>query len=170
VHELAPFGNAMVTMKLDGATLRRILERAVGGEWVPYTPEQAHEMSRRLGGKRLVRGLNPGRKKTGFLLMHGLSYRFDAGRPEGSRIASIDVGAKPLDDTRLYTIVCSNYLAAGGDGFPEFKDGRDVEVHPLIDREVITRYLGRHRPLTDQPPRTVWNLANQIEPPTVAGP
>ena len=50
-----------------------------------------------------------------------MEYTFDASKPSGHRIVSIDVGGKPLDMQREYKLVTRYYMVQGGDGFSSLR-------------------------------------------------
>lgn len=70
--------------------------------------------------------------------MQGLSYRIDPTRPEGDRVQDIRRNGRPLDLQASFTLVCNNYRAAGGGGFPHLAGAEVVwrsseEVASMID-------------------------------------
>jgi 5'-nucleotidase len=100
VLALLPFDNRVVKLQVTGATLRAALEHGVG---------------------RTAEDSEPGR----FPQVSGLRLKFDASRPVGSRMVSITVSGKPLDNTRAYTLATTTYLAIeGGDDYNMFKGAR----------------------------------------------
>jgi 2',3'-cyclic-nucleotide 2'-phosphodiesterase/3'-nucleotidase len=58
--------------------------------------------------------------------MAGLSYRIDPTRPEGERVVDVRFGGRPIDPVREFTLVCNNYRAAGGGGFPHLAEAERV--------------------------------------------
>jgi 5'-nucleotidase len=95
-----PFKNKVVKLELTGATLREVLEHGLA---------------------RSAEDAEPGR----FPQVSGMRFSFDATRPAGSRIVSLTVNGKPLDEKRKYTIAASDYVAIdGGDGYSVFKKAR----------------------------------------------
>lgn len=102
VLSMLPFNNDVVKLELTGKTLREVLEHGVA---------------------RSAEDSEPGR----FPQVSGLSFKFDAARPAGSRVTEISVGGKPLDENKTYTLVTSAFLAtAGGDGYTMFNDAKVV--------------------------------------------
>ncbi len=70
--------------------------------------------------------------------MQGLSYRIDPTRPEGDRVQDIRRNGRPLDLQASFTLVCNNYRAAGGGGFPHLAEAEVIwrsseEVASMID-------------------------------------
>jgi 5'-nucleotidase len=100
VLSILPFKNKVVKVELSGATLRQVLEHGVA---------------------RSAEDAEPGR----FPQVSGVQFTFDATRPPGSRIISLTVNGKPLDEKRNYTLAASDYVAIdGGDGYAMFKGTR----------------------------------------------
>jgi len=101
VLSILPFENTLVKVRLTGAHIKRLLEHGVS-----------------------VAGQEDGR----FPQVSGLSFTYDAGRPVGSRIISIEIGDKPIEQDKSYTMAANAYLLGGGDGY-DFK-GAEVMVKP----------------------------------------
>lgn len=75
---------------------------------------------------------NPG----GFLQVSGLRYAID-----GNRLAAATVKGKPIDPERGYSIVTSDFLAEGGDGYDMLKDlGDKVATRCLISDVLIDAF------------------------------
>jgi 2',3'-cyclic-nucleotide 2'-phosphodiesterase (5'-nucleotidase family) len=96
-----PFGNVTVLIELSGADLLAALENGVSD----------------------VEGA-AGR----FPQVSGMSYRYDAGRPAGSRIVAVLVGGAPLELDRVYRLATNEYVLGGGDGYAALARGK-----PIID-------------------------------------
>jgi 5'-nucleotidase len=100
VLSMLPFKNKVVKVELSGATLRQVLEHGVA---------------------RSAEDAEPGR----FPQVSGVKFTFDASRSPGSRIVSLTVNGKPLDEKKNYTLAASDYVAIdGGDGYAMFKGTR----------------------------------------------
>ncbi|HEY8185849.1 MAG TPA: 5'-nucleotidase C-terminal domain-containing protein [Pyrinomonadaceae bacterium] len=125
VLSLLPFKNKVVKVEVPGAILRQALEHGVA---------------------RSAEDAEPGR----FPQVSGVKFAFDATRPPGSRIVSLEVNGKPLDEKRNYTVAASDYVAIdGGDGYAMFNGARllipreraqfdsDVLQAALIAKKVI---------------------------------
>jgi len=77
----------------------------------------------------------------------GLTVRYDAARPVGSRITSVSVGGKPLVPQQVYRVATNDFLAAGGDEYTTFlKGSRIVYGGPL--REAVLAYLKKYSPVS----------------------
>lgn len=108
-----PFNNQLVTLALTGADLRAALENSV---WL--VGKDAGRFAQ-ISGARIV-------------------VRRDA--VPGSRLVSIEVGGKPLDDAKLYKLATIDFLARGKDGYVALARGKplvsDLEG-PLLTNVII---------------------------------
>jgi len=98
-----PFGNVTVKLEMTGAMIRQALENGVS---------QIEKAAGR------------------FPHVSGMTYEMDASKPAGSRILSVKVAGKPLDDSATYTLATNNYMANGGDGYTVLKKAK-VLIGPL---------------------------------------
>jgi 5'-nucleotidase len=115
-----PFGNTLVLMDLTGAQLRALLEQ----QWA--RPAASGD--------------------TVLQVSNGFSYRWDASQPKGSRVVagSVKLNGAPLDDAKRYRIVANNFLAEGGDNFPEFAKGVNRVDTGILDLDALLDYLGKN--------------------------
>lgn len=109
-----PFGNTLVVMDLTGAQIRRILEN----QWKEGSAN----------GSMLQ-------------VSNGFSYRWDASKPVGSRVLGMTLEGQPVEDAKTYRIVANNFLAEGGDNFPDFAKGSNRLETGLLDLDAFTDYL-----------------------------
>ncbi len=130
VLSILPYANAVVKIKVTGATLRKALEHAVS----------------KSGGNS-----EPG----GFLQISGLRISFDTTKPAGSRVVEVTVGGKPLEDKKSYTLATTTFIALdGGDGFEMFKGSQvllkpeEAQTAPNILKNAI-RSVSSIAPVTD---------------------
>jgi 5'-nucleotidase len=120
-----PFGNVIVTREITGATLHAMLEHSVAA--IP---------------------LANGR----FLQISGFRFTYDASRPAGSRIASVqlDDGTPIMADGTVYTLATNDFVNVGGDGYTMLADGqgvtREVMAEVVLDH---IRNLGTIAPVLD---------------------
>ncbi|PWB89200.1 bifunctional metallophosphatase/5'-nucleotidase [Methylocystis sp. MitZ-2018] len=108
-----PFNNQLVTLALTGADLRAALENAV---WL--IGKDAGRFAQ-ISGARIV-------------------VRREA--VPGSRLVSIEVGGKPLDDTKLYKLATIDFLARGKDGYVALARGKPLVSNlegPLLTNVII---------------------------------
>ena len=54
--------------------------------------------------------------------MAGLSYRIDPTRPVGQRVLDVRVRGRSIDLHERFTLVCNNYRAVGGGGYPHLAE------------------------------------------------
>ena len=131
VLSILPFENHIVKVEVKGAILRAALEYGVS---------------------RVVEDKEAGQ----FPQVSGLAFVFDERRPAGSRILSVTVAGRPLDDTKTYTLASNAYVIGGGDGYKMFRGARyllepeegPVEATVLMDaiaaaKEIAPRTDGR---------------------------
>ncbi|MEN3277044.1 MAG: 5-nucleotidase [Massilia sp.] len=115
-----PFGNWLVVMDLTGAQLKRLLEQ----QWQ-----------------------RPGASGATVLqVAQGLSYTWDEKRPVGSRIVpgSLKFNGAPVEEGKTYRVVANNFLAEGGDNFPEFAKGTKRVDTKIIDLDALSDYIAKH--------------------------
>lgn len=97
VLSIVPFNNRVLKMQLTGAVIRAALEHGLATVGMEAQPGRFPQVS-------------------------GIRYEYDASRAPGSRLVSVTVNGKPLDDKRTYTLATLDYLAVdGGDGYSMFK-------------------------------------------------
>lgn len=121
-----PFSNIMQTMTLTGAQLKTVLEQ----QWQPQAD-----------GSVQVRMLQ---------ISSTLHYTWSQSAPIGSKISNITVAGVPVTDTATYRVSVNNFIAAGGDGFAELRNGTDIAGGP-VDLDAFTAYLTAHPNLAPPP-------------------
>ena len=112
IYKVQPFNNTLLTQTLTGAQLRRVLEQNFDG----VGPNQV---------------LSPSR---------GFAYSYDLSRPVGSRIVSLTLDGKPIDDAASYRVTTSDFLAYGGDTYSELAKGTD-RVLGISDLAALEAWL-----------------------------
>ena len=112
-----PFGNNLVVKSLTGAQLKALLEQQFVAE--------------------------NGKTQVGSLLVPSANFRFsyDLSRPEGQRIVSMAVNAKPIRPDAVYRVSVNNFLASGGDGFSVLNEGTDT-FDAGLDLDALEAWLG----------------------------
>jgi 5'-nucleotidase len=124
VLTVLPFQNTIATFQLKGEDVKAALENGVS---------------------QIADGA--GR----FPQVAGLKYTFDASKPVGQRITSVDVneGGKfvPLDPAKTYGVVSNNYMRGGGDGYAIFKTKaiNAYDFGPNLE-DAVAAYIGKHSP------------------------
>lgn len=121
--EVLPFGNRVQVKTVTGDTILRWLEQQFD---------------------------NPGPGRNTIMQVSGITYSFQLSRPAGQRVdrGSIRIDGNPLDPTRRYRIVSSDFVWSGGDAFSAATAGTDP-VDLGADVDVFVAYLGKH---PDLPP------------------
>ncbi len=119
IMSVLPFENTLVTKKMTGNQLKKVLEEGVG-----YYP--------------VANG--------GFPDIAGMTYKFDPKRPKGSRVISIKKDGKEIKMNKEYIVALSDYLDEGGDNYP-FADIPLIDEHDPVN-EIFTEYL-RNNPVTE---------------------
>ncbi len=131
-----PFGNTLVTITLNGAQLKQLLEQQWSARSSATKPER-------------VRFLQPSR---------GFSYAWLANAAHGSRVVadSMRLEGRAIEADQSYRVTVNNFLADGGDGFRVLREGADRVGGP-VDVDALTQYLREAsavRPLApDRTPR-----------------
>lgn len=80
------------------------------------------------------------------LQVSGMNVQYDMTRPVGSRITNVHVSGMALEPGKTYRVASNDFLAAGGDQYSTFKDGKNV-VYGSTLREIVAAYLTRHSPV-----------------------
>ena len=108
-----PFDNRVVAIDISGAVLRQAIEN--GLSLLP----------------------NPAGR---FPQVSGMTIEADPSRPVGSRVLSMTVDGKPLDDSRIYRVATNDYMLRGGDGYGMFRGVTpvlSVTDAPLLSTDVM---------------------------------
>jgi 5'-nucleotidase len=106
-----PFGNVLQTMTLTGAQLDAVLEQ----QWQPT----------------VTRILQPSAS---------LRYTYSQGAPAGSKVSTITINGVPVDPAASYRVTVNNFLADGGDGFTELRNGTN-RTGGDVDLDAFAEYL-----------------------------
>ncbi len=127
LQRLLPFNNRLVTLKVSGGVLQAALEHSVAC---------------------LVERPGSGC----FAQVSGMRLTYDPRRPPGTRVVRVEVGGKPLDPQRAYTLTVNAYLAGGGDGYAMLKNQSpavDPEAGPL-ESEAVARAFTPGTPIAPE--------------------
>ncbi|GHH87900.1 5'-nucleotidase [Streptomyces sulfonofaciens] len=114
-----PFSNTVNLADLTGAQLIKVLQQQVSG---------ANEAAPKI-----------------LQISEGLTYTLDMTKSGADRVAadSVRLDGRPIDPSATYRVAMNNFLAGGGDGFPELAKGTD----PLVgsdDLKAFADYLTAH--------------------------
>ena len=128
VNTVLPFGNQAATVSITGAELKAMLENGVSS----------------------MPGAN-GR----FAQVSGLCFTYDIGAAVGSRVTSVvrqdpadgscDGAAVDLSAAATYTIVTNDFVASGGDGYPNVASR--MVTQDILDN-VVAAWITANSPLT----------------------
>ncbi len=113
-----PYANTLVLIDLTGAQIRAILEQ----QWT-----------------------RKGADSEAYLLQvsKGFAYTWDKRRPLGQRIVpgTLKLNGVAIDDARVYTVTVNNFLAEGGDGFPQFVNATRRRDTQVVDLDAFIAFL-----------------------------
>ncbi len=128
VRSLYVYPNTLRSVKLSGAQVKDVLEHAARYYDGIECP---------VDGPCVV-VVDPDVRHYNVDTMQGLSYRIDPTRPEGDRVRDLRRNGRPVDLQADFTLVCNNYRAAGGGGFPHLAEAEVIwrsseEVASMID-------------------------------------
>jgi 2',3'-cyclic-nucleotide 2'-phosphodiesterase (5'-nucleotidase family) len=119
IYTTLPFDNLLLQMELTGAQIMELLEQSIA-------------------------------RKRGILQVSGLKVVYDPSKPDASKVKSVLVGEdEPLDPQRYYKVATNDFLAAGGDGYHAFKEGKNL-IYGGFLRDIFTDYVSKHSPVNPQ--------------------
>ena len=94
----------------------------------------------------------------------GFKLVFDLTRPSGSRVIRIlvrcgsQLGAgvcdeedkvdTELEDEEVYSVIMTEYLAGGGDGFKVFSEHKERQLQGPLDTDILQEYLEAKSPVS----------------------
>lgn len=111
-----PFGNHFVTFSVTGKTLWSMLEF------------QTTVILRE------------------FVQVGRVRYVFDSSKPKGSRLVSVEVNGKPLDETKTYTVATNNYVASNMQAHFGIPSQQFVFTSlPVLDRDVFIEKIKKEK-------------------------
>lgn len=126
-----PFSNRLSIVEVTGKTLISALEHAV---------------------HRFTESDKPAE----FLQMSGVRVIYDLTQPTGRRVKEVEIRCtsqascyQKIDESQIYRILMSSFLANGGDGFNIFK-GQTVESFDKLELDVVLEYLNKTSPVSPQ--------------------
>ncbi|GGI45659.1 5'-nucleotidase [Agromyces flavus] len=114
--DVQPFANTLVTLKLTGAQVKKVLEE----QWQPT------------GASRPFLKLGVNKE---------LTYTYNPSAPVGSHITEILLNGIPLNPTATYIVGANSFLAAGGDNFFTLAEGTNKADSGKIDLESMVDYF-----------------------------
>ncbi len=108
-----PFPNTIVQLEMKGSDLRVMFEHGAG----------------------LTNGILQASK--------GVEMAYDESKPKGSRVVKCLIKGEPLDDSKTYKVLTSNFLADGGDGFLMFKKALKYKNTRVEMLDSMVKYMKR---------------------------
>jgi len=146
VYALYVYPNTLVAVRLSGQEIKDILEHAA----LYYAGLDCSE------GTGCLLRTNPRIRGYNVDTMEGLSYRIDPTSPAGERVKDLRFHGLPLDLHASFTVVCNNYRAAGGGGFPHLAQAEIVWKSSEEITDLIGDWLERHDPWLPQVDGNWW--------------
>lgn len=111
LYEVMPFDNTLVTMKLKGSDLKRVIENGIMNSTV------------------------------GWIQLYGLKVDYDSTQPQGNRITSMTLlNGNPVDMNTFYTVATIDFMYAKGDNY-DFTGAKDVVDTNIPLRDTVTKSL-----------------------------
>jgi 5'-nucleotidase / UDP-sugar diphosphatase len=104
-------------------------------------------MTMDLTGAQIADILEYNAKTEGMLQVSGLKVVYDLAAAEGSRVKELAIGGRPADRSRIYRVTTNDFLAAGGDRFGIFREGKNFVIGDNV-RDSFLDYLKKHSPVT----------------------
>jgi 2',3'-cyclic-nucleotide 2'-phosphodiesterase (5'-nucleotidase family) len=80
-----------------------------------------------------------------------MTFSYDANKPVGSRVMSIEIGGKPAEPDKTYTMTVTAYVLGGGDGY-DFKGAKALvtpEEGPL-EPDVVMEAIRKQGTISPQ--------------------
>lgn len=111
LYEVMPFDNTLVTMKLTGEQLKKVIEHGIYND------------------------------KYGWVQVSGLKVYYDKDKEAGNRISDmfLDDGTK-IEMDKLYTVVTNDFMSTGGDEY-DFTGAIDMKDTNLPIRDALVKSL-----------------------------
>ncbi len=111
-----PFRNTIMLMKIKGSQLKPALEN----------------------GFSLIEDV-----KGRFPQISGMKVTIKPTAPAGQRVLSIEIAGKPVIEDAYYSLVTTDFMGNGGDGYEQLKSGERIyeNVGALISGDVVANYI-----------------------------
>ena len=88
----------------------------------------------------------------GMIQVSGLRAVYSLQSPPGKRLVSLQIGGRPVDDSKVYRVATNSFLAQGGDLYQTFLRGKVTADSGVLLSDLIIDYLRKHRRVTPPPP------------------
>lgn len=76
----------------------------------------------------------------GMVQASGLKAVYDLSRPLGSRLVSLEIGGRPVDEKKIYSVATNSFLAQGGDLYETFLKTEQEDSGILLS-DLLMNYL-----------------------------
>ncbi len=86
-------------------------------------------------------------REFGIIQVSGMKVKINAANPKGSRVVEALVNGGKLEPDRTYRVVTNEFLAAGGDRYTSFKQGKNIAYGDDV-RDVFILYLEKNSPVS----------------------
>jgi len=154
VYSLYVYPNTLVAVRLTGQEVKDVLEHAaLYYEGIDCRPG---------AGCHLL--TNPHVRRYNVDSLEGLEYNIDPTAPAGDRVRDLEYQGRSIDLHESFTLVCNNYRAAGGGGFPHLAQAPVIWKSSQEMTDLIGDFLSRHdpwKPAADHNWRVVPRLAGE---------
>ncbi len=85
-------------------------------------------------------------REFGVLQVSGMKVKINPANPQGGRVVEALVNGRKLDPDRTYRVATNDFLAAGGDRYVSFKQGKNI-VYGDDVRDIFVRHLEKNSPV-----------------------
>jgi 5'-nucleotidase / UDP-sugar diphosphatase len=114
-YEVLPFDNTLVTVDMTGAQIMKVLQHGM------FSP------------------------KIGMVQFSGIKVTWDSSLPATGRILAVTLpDGTPLAPDRSYKVVTNDFMAAGGDKFTMFREGKNMVDTNIPLRDALADYLRKN--------------------------
>ncbi|MDN4161679.1 bifunctional metallophosphatase/5'-nucleotidase [Nocardioides abyssi] len=125
-NAVLPFNNTVALVEMTGASIKKVLEQ----QW-----------------QTDAEGNVPSRPYLQLAMSDNVRVTADPTKDAGERITSVRIDGVLLDPAKTYTVSTLSFLAAGGDNFRAFTEGRSTDTG-LLDAELWRDYLAGNDPIS----------------------
>ena len=118
IFNVSPFNDKIVTMKLSGTALKRVVEHCFGhGDWKGNLPGQ----------------------------FYGLKVVFDSSKKYGSKVIGMKLlNNEPIELDKYYTVATIAFLHSGGDKF-DFTGAKNVKKSKILLRNLLIEAVKKQK-------------------------
>lgn len=154
VYTVLPFDNVLVTMDLTGKQIMEVLEHSAAmGQRVLQTAglKITYDMGRPMGSRVIGVSVKTRSEAASFKAIPPAerSSQTDGQSRTATASSAPPAGYEPLMPEKTYRVVTNDFLAAGGDGYKTFQNGRNIVYGDNL-RDAFVSYLREHSPINPQ--------------------